>query len=249
MFTTDLLTLEHRQKMMRVAFEPVEIEVNQHGRVLVRKKATDGLESIYLAGAGPPGAVQGRTKGWMTAYFIPEHLTLMALAVRDTQPMIWVPPTPDNDDVMTSLRYAATRVSATEDVRQQLTVLGRQQASSLQDLDYDSTIERLPEFVNTVYTNYALSAIPDKTQRSNTAELLARKGLYDLLDRSGDALVTLVEISLWPFLNEESRPVIEKGLSAQGIVMDKALKVIESCQRRTGMPLLATVSNRTISLV
>ena len=236
----DTMTLRHRQEMMRLAIEPVQIEVNEHDRVLVRKGP--GIENVYVAGPAPPEAERGTTPGWITAYFLPEHMATVVVAVRSNQPMLWVDVAELPEDVLTVLRFAVTKVVATEAVRRQLTALGRDVAAGLQDDDYDETLLSLPSHVRKVYARFALGLVP-RERVAEVEALLERKGLYDLLGKDGDLLTALVELSLLPQpidLGDYDGQFLRKSLAASGIDLEAALAGIRERQRQVGMTLIST---------
>lgn len=245
----DTMTLRHRQGMMRLAIEPVQIEVNEHDRVLVRKGA--GVENVYVAGPAPPEAERGTTPGWITAYFLPKHMTTVVLAVRSNQPMLLLDLAELPEDELTVLRFAVTKVVATEPVRRQLTEFGREVAAGFKDDDYDTTLLSLPSHVRKVYARFALGLVPlDRV--AEVEALLERKGLYDLLGKDGDLLTALVELSLMPQpvdLGDYSGQFLRKSLSDSGIDLMTALAGIRERQKLAGMTLIATAGDLIWSTV
>ena len=236
----DTMTLRHRQEMMRLAIEPVQIEVNEHDRVLVRKGP--GIENVYVAGPAPPEAGRGTTPGWITAYFLPEHMATVVLAVRPNQPMLWIDVAELPEDTLTVLRFAVTKVAATEAERRKLTALGREIAAGLKDDDYDLTLLSLPSHVRKVYTGYALGLVPEE-RMAEVEALLSRKGLYDLLGKDGDLLTALVELSLLPQpvdLGGHGGQFLRKSLADSGVDLDAALAGIRGRQAEIGMTLIAS---------
>jgi hypothetical protein len=234
-YFADMLTLSHRQEMMRLALEPVEIEVNEHNRVLVRKNAS--IESTYLAGSAPEGAERGVTKGWVTAYFLPKYMTVMVIALRENQPMISVGPEEVPENELNTLRFAVTKVIATEEVRREFAIAGRSIVAKYKDQDYESTLEGISAHVLQIYTNYALSLVPED-RLEQVEMLLRRKGLYDVLGKNGDLLTALVKISLMPVLDRSDREILWKLMGTESIALDWALKGLLQCGETTGMPLL-----------
>ena len=242
-YLADFLTLEHRQRMVRLGLERVQIEVNEHDRVLIRKY--ENLESTYFAASAPDGAERGTTPGWVAAYFLPHDRSMMVFAVRDNQPMICFPPIDGTRDQAEmdrkkALPLAVTKVISSEENRRRFTALGLEVAESYADEDYQTTMATLSSHVREIYTNYALCTLPDRKALPKVEALLSRKGLYDVLLKDGDTLTALVEISLLPsgILDEDTRPLLAEVLEEQDIQLDRALALIDKCQIENGFPLL-----------
>ena len=145
--------------MMRLALEKVEIEVNEYDRVLVRRGP--GLESIYLAGEAPKDAEKGVTPGWIAIYYLPKRYKMLIIAVRENQPMIWGPLTDVPDEEFDVLRFAITKVIATEETRRGLSRLCRELARGYPEDGYDDAMSGVAEHVSEVYARYALSFVPE----------------------------------------------------------------------------------------
>ncbi|MFN0139087.1 MAG: hypothetical protein ACKVQW_03235 [Pyrinomonadaceae bacterium] len=245
----DAATLRHRGEMMRLAIEPVEIEVNEHDRVLVRKGVN--IEDIYLAGQAPPGAERGTTPGWIAAYFLPAHLAVVVLAMRPNQPMLTVDVADLPAEFLNVLGFAITKVVAVEDARRKVTPFARKIASDLNDESDRLTLESLPGHVKEIYAGFATSGVP--VERSAAVRgLLERKGLYDLLGKDGDLLVALTEMSLLPQpvrMNGLEGDHLRSSLSRSDIDFDVALVRIREKQDKSGLTLIETEGDLVWSLV
>lgn len=249
-YLADMLTLRHRQEIMRLALEQVEIEVNEYDRVLVRKKASIECEGgsieefmdTYLAASAPEEAERGVTPGWMTMYFLPEYLAVVALAVRDNQPMVSIPSVGIPNDDLETLQVAVTKVVSTESTRGELTRIGRQLVDELDDPVYDITIDSMPKHVRQIYTFYALNLVPED-KLAEVEAMLSQKGLYHVLDRNGDLLNAFVKLSLatpsvTPSLHTSYQEFLSKMIVDDGFTLDSVLLQLYQRQEETGMPLL-----------
>jgi hypothetical protein len=247
-YLADASTLEHRQEMIRLAMEPVEIEVNEHDRVLIRKKTSTEHTSgsmeermdTYLAAPAPEGAERGITPGWMVVYFLPKYLAVVVLAVRENQSMILLPPSANiPNDYLEILRGVVTLVVRTESMRNEVTKIG---VDELNNPIYDLTLERFP--VREVYTNYALNSVPEDKLAEVEAMLSKKGGLYhDVFDRNRDLLNAFVKLSLattsiTPSLDSSHREFLSGMIADDGFTIDSVLSQTYQRQKETGMALL-----------
>ena len=88
MIEADLLLIAHRQKMLRLAVEKVEIEVLENRRVFVRKIGS-AKESIYINAMALPEATQGITQGWLAVYYLPDFRKVATVALREDHAVLW----------------------------------------------------------------------------------------------------------------------------------------------------------------
>lgn len=254
-YLADMLTLSHRQQMMRIALEPVNIEVNEYNRVLVRKKSSVERKSgsieefmdTYLSGPAPEDAERGVTPGWMTVYFLPKHWTVIALAVREDQPMISIPSVGIPDDDLEILRFAVTKVVPTEIDRGELTKIGRQLVDELDDPVYDITLNSMPEHVRQIYTFYALNLVPED-KLVEIEKMLSQKGIYSVLDKNGDLLNAFVKLSLaapsiTSSLHTSYQEFLSEMIADDGFTLDSVFRQIYQRQEEIGMPLLVRENN------
>jgi hypothetical protein len=237
-FAVDAATLLHRQQIVRLATEEVEIEVNDHRRAIVRRD--ESLASVYMAGPAPSDAEPGITRGWLAVCYLPDYHQMVALAVREKQPIIWIAPPSIPDDDWRSLRQIVTSVIVTESMRAEITTYCKETALGLDDAQYNSVVERIPGLAQRIYANYALAAPEDRVPALNF--MLSRKGLYDLLHKDGDLLTALVRMSLVPTLNADTRKQIQIDLQEEGIDLDRAIDELKAIQEETGMTLLLTAA-------
>jgi hypothetical protein len=257
LYIDDMCTLLHRQEMMRLSLEPVEIEVNEYDRLIVRKKASIERKSgsieefmdTYLAASAPEKSERGVTPGWMTMYFLPKSLGVVALAVRENQSMISIQSQSIPNDDLELLQSAATRFVPNKFCRGELTRIGHQLVDELDDLGYRITLERLPNHVRKVYTRYALNSVPED-KLAEVEAMLSQKGLYQVLDRNGDLLNAFVKLSLatssiTPSLHISYREFLSEMIAHDGFTIDSLLSQLYQQQQETGMPLLVRVDDVT----
>jgi hypothetical protein len=233
-YFSDVVTLRHRQEMMRLALEKVQIEVNEFQRVLVRKGPT--LEDTYMAGPAPEGAAAGITPGWIAVYFLPRLQKMLTIAVRSNQAMIWLPAQlgiPADESRI--LQVAITKVIATEEARHGLHVACRDVARSFRDDSYMELAATLPAHVAQLYLRFALSFVREGHD-SSVQEMLEKKGLYTLLGRDGDLLTALAAISLHPGC--ASREHVRRILADYDLDADWAFDELEAIVRRTGAQIV-----------
>lgn len=244
-YFADALTLEHRNAMMRVAVEAVEIEVNEHNRVLVRRlcKGTatgdeHPLSSVYVAGAAPPGADLGVTEGWMAVYFLPNEMRVIPIALRGNQPMLCV--AADSDDLEV-FKFAATKIVATEELRRQGAVRVRERADELAGVELEMTTTSFAEHVREIYARHALAGSYHSVHLG-----MQRRGLYDVLGRDGDLLTALVHLSFLPPINAALLPIAASVLDAQGLDLDDTLTRLKEWQQTCAFLAIAADDEGTI---
>jgi hypothetical protein len=236
MVKADLLTLQHRQKMLRLATEKVEIEVNEYDRVFVRKPGSP-RESFYLNGPALPGVTRGTTQGWLAVYYLPDYRAIGTIALRDNQAVLWFlnGAAFDKHDDAADLRFAATKTVATEDERCRLTILCREIAKGY-DHDENPLSSGWIEHIRMIYERTAL-AISVPAKRSKLPGLLRRKGIYDLFEKNGDLLATFVAMSLFPLIDDVARSLLTSSLGRDGINFASCFEKLTKVQDRTGMQL------------
>lgn len=233
MVKADLLTLQHRQKMLRLASEKVEIEVNEYDRVFVRKPGSP-QESFYLNGSALPGATHGTTPGWLAMYYLPDYRAIATIALRDDQAVLWFLNAAPNDEAA-DFRFAATKTVATEDDRARLTTICRELAHGY-DHDVNPLNSGWTEHIRKIYERTALAiSVPEK--RAGLPDLLRRRGIYDLLGKDGDLLVTFVAMSLFPIINDKARSMLTSSLEQNRINFVSCFEKLKDVQRHTGMQL------------
>jgi hypothetical protein len=247
LYLLDACTLEHRQEMIRLAMEPVEIEVNEHDRVLIRKKTSTENTSgsmeermdTYLAAPAPEGAERGITPGWMVMYFLPKYLAVVVLAVHENQSMMLLPPSANiPNDYLEILRGVVTLVVKTEIMRNEFTKFG---VDELNDPIYDLTLEDFP--VREVYTNYALNSVPENKLAEVEAMLSKKGGLYHDVFRNRDLLnafvkLSLATLSITPSLDSSHKEFLSGMIADDGFTIDSVLSQTYQRQKETGMALL-----------
>jgi len=236
MVNADLLTLQHRQKMLRLAMEKVEIEVNEYDRVFVRKPGSP-QELFYLNGSALPGVTRGTTQGWLAMYYLPDYRAIATIALRDDQAVLWFlngAAFDDHNDAA-DLRFAATKTVATEDYRYMLTTRCRELARGC-DHDVNPLSSGWIEHVHKIYERTAL-AISVPAKRADLPGLLQRKGIYDLLGKDGDLLATFVAMSLFPLVDSTAQSILTSSLGNNGINFASCFEKLKDVQDRTGMQL------------
>jgi hypothetical protein len=241
-YFADVATLRHRQEMLRLALEKVQIEVNEFHRVVVRRGPA--REDIYIAGPAPEGAEHGITPGWIAVYFLPRLRKMLTIAVRRDQAMIWFPTELGlAADEFQLIQVAITKVIATEESRNDLHVTCREVARSFRDDSYTDVTTRLPSHVAQIYIGFALSFVSDEHE-SSVQETLEKKGLYTLLGRDGDLLTALAAISLHP--GHASREDVKRILADYDLDADWAFDQLEETVRRTGAQIVLTSADGSI---
>lgn len=235
LFFCDVMTLEHRQKMMRLALERVEIEVNEHKRVQVRRDSS--IEGTYLSGKAPEDAKKGTTPGSITAYYLPDFKQMILLALREGQPVLWLPAEDIPEDEFLKLRVAITKVIDTEKARRGIRTLCREQVRAYHDADYENVIDGMDEFVERVYQNYALASA-DEGRVPKLVALLSKRGFYDLLEQDGDLLTALALIGLFPAIDNEIKVLVKAELERNEIDLASALSRLREIGERNGFRLI-----------
>ncbi|MBD2318054.1 hypothetical protein [Phormidium tenue] len=256
-YFSDMLTLTHRQTMMRLSLELVEIETNEYNRLIVRKTVSTERKNdsigeildIYLSAPAPIDAELGVTPGWMTVYFLPEYLSVVVLALRENQPMLSVPSTGIPNDKLDMLRFAVAKVVSTESTRRELTRLGYEQLERLDDIYYNTPLKEFSEHVRQIYTFYALNLVSEE-HVAEVEVMMSQKGLYQILGKNGDLLNALAKITLVaPMLGASNREAVYKITSREGIELDSVLLQLHKRQEETGMKLLFEKDGVTLFLV
>ena len=233
LFVIDVMTLEHRQKMMRLALEQVEIEVNEHNRAQVRRDSS--FENTYLSGQAPENAEKGTTSGFITAYYLPDFKQMILLALRQDQPVLWLPTEiPEGDFV--KLRNVITTVINTENLRRQIGARCREQVGAYDDPGYKSVENGMTEFVERVYQNLALSSAV--SERVSLLARLSKCGFYDLLERNGDLLTAMAFMGLCEVIGDHNRDFVNNELRAAGIDLSWAISHLREIGERSGYPLI-----------
>ncbi len=248
--------IEHRNRYMRLQLEPITIEINKHGRAIVFKGDADEyiaekdnvkrMKSVYLGGPAPEGYEPGITPGLMTIYFIPDQLSLVLLSSQGGEPITWFPNEVVPDPEKASVRKIMAVVSTFEEQFQQFSLIAENELLAMNNTAQEILHTIFNEQIINIYSNYALVHVDDEKRIAEIKTLLDRKGLYDLLEKDGDLLTTLVAISLYSVVDEEGKIDLRGALKEDGIDFDKALQRILEIQNRVGIELVHVFSNSVI---
>jgi hypothetical protein len=242
-FLADILTVEHRQKMMRLALENVTIEVNEHNRVFVRRDSSIG--GTYMAGPAPPDSKPGITPGWIAVYYLSDFKQMILLAARSNEPLIWLPAPRIPESDFLRQRVAITKVISTEETRRKIAAISRDLVRGYGDDSYTIIFGGLHEFVASVYSRYVTSDTPEN-QVPSVIERLTRCGLYDLLGKDGDLLTALAMMSLRPVLGVRARSYVTEELKLMDIDYSRALTRFREIDAETGFRLIVSDSDENI---
>jgi hypothetical protein len=243
MVEADLFLLAHRQRMLRLAVEKVEIEVLENRKVFVRK-AGSSRESFYINAMALPEAAAGTTPGWLAVYHLPDFRKIATVALREDQAVLWFLNGLEENRDADDLRFSAVKTVATEDVRARLSKLCRRMAN-----DYDPANNPLTpawtQHLRQIYETIAFAvSVPEL--RAGLPEVLARKGMYDLFGKDGDLLLTFVAMSLSPIVNDKARTLLHASLGRYGIDFTSCLARLRTLQETCAFQFLVERSNGDI---
>ena len=243
MVEADLLLVAHRQQMLLLAAEEVEIEVLESRKVFVRK-AGSPKESFYINAMALPEAVQGTTPGWLAVYYLPDFKKVATVALRENQAVLWFLNGLEENRDAYDLRLSAVKAVTTEGTRAELSKICRRMAN-----DYDPANNPLStawtQHVRQIYERIALAvSVPEL--RAALPQVLARKGMYDLFGKDGDLLMTFVAMSLFPIVNDEARSLLKASLGRDGIDFTSCLARLRTLQETCGFQFFVERSNGDI---
>ncbi len=202
---TDLLTYTHRRSLLRLSHEPIEIEVNEHRRTLVRKTAHQGLISdIYLSGPAPDHAELGITPGWLVSYYVPGFNSIVTFALRESYSALTVSPKNIPEDDLKLISVLVTKIQVTENPRRAARAACRQIV-----LDYWRTAstelrQSVRKHAEDVYCSQSFRTAATGANLMALEESLSRSGLYDLFHRDGDLMTAVAKLSLISELNSHT---------------------------------------------
>ncbi|UHQ54151.1 hypothetical protein [Microbulbifer sp. YPW16] len=243
----DLATLEHRSKFMRLAIEPVFIEVNENKRVNIYKDKS--LDSLYMSGPAPKGAIVGVTRGWVAVYFSSEDMKIYTLACRKGRAMLWMPPSGEVlNDQNEEWPVILTKFIGIEEARQKTSQAIRKSLLASKDCEYKSLLARVKQHTSEVFSNLSLQTILEPSDVSRVSHLIQRRGFYDLLHKDGDLLSCLAQLSVLPISGRDNLKRLEDNYE-EPLFTDSKIEKLKEISSMYNFPFVVENSKYLYYLV